>query len=234
MFRLNGNNTTINGLSGAGTNDNAAAGAATLTVGSNDDTSTFDGLCRDGGSGNFGLIKTGAGTLTLSGTNTYSGGTTVNAGMLQIGGSGQLGGGTYSGAISNSSQFYYNSAADQTLSGVISGTGAVIKANSGTLTLSGQNTYSGPTIVSSGTLGTGAELALTANTTLEVFSGGNIDLGGTTQTVDRLYFDTFLQIAGSYGGAGSGAMFVYTNYFTGSGILNVIHGIPQGTVIMMY
>ncbi|MEI7900524.1 MAG: autotransporter-associated beta strand repeat-containing protein, partial [bacterium] len=35
--------------------------------------------------GSAGLIKSGAGTLTLSGVNTYSGGTTVSAGTLSIG-----------------------------------------------------------------------------------------------------------------------------------------------------
>ena len=39
------------------------------------------------------LVKTGAGTLTLSGANTYSGGTTIDAGIVATGGSGNLGSG---------------------------------------------------------------------------------------------------------------------------------------------
>lgn len=47
----------------------------------------------------------------------------------------------------------YNSTASQTINGVISGNGALIKDNNtGTLTLAGHNTYSGATTVRDGTL----------------------------------------------------------------------------------
>ena len=38
-------------------------------------------------SGNVGLTKSGAGTLTLTGTNTYTGNTTVSTGTLLVNGS---------------------------------------------------------------------------------------------------------------------------------------------------
>ncbi len=81
---LNGFSDTINGLSGAGTVNNSAAGTPTLTVGGNDQSSTFSGTITNT-AGTLALAKTGAGTLTLSGTNGYSGATTINGGMLQIG-----------------------------------------------------------------------------------------------------------------------------------------------------
>ena len=56
--------------------------------------------------------------------------------------SGLLGSGTYSANISNSGTFDYSSSSDQTISGVISGTGDIVKGGTGTLTLSGANTYS--------------------------------------------------------------------------------------------
>lgn len=88
---LNGTNGTINGLSssGAGSSlvDNSSNAVSTLTVGANDQSSTFGGVIQNSGaSAKLNLTKTGAGTLTLTGTNTYTGPTTVNAGTLLING----------------------------------------------------------------------------------------------------------------------------------------------------
>jgi len=81
---LNGNSETINGLSGGGTINSSVAGTPTLTVGNNNQTSSFTGLIQNG-SGTVGLTKMGTGTLTLGNTaNTYSGPTTINNGMLSV------------------------------------------------------------------------------------------------------------------------------------------------------
>jgi fibronectin-binding autotransporter adhesin len=103
-------------------------------------------------SGTGGLIKSGNGTLVLSATNTYSGATTIEAGTLEIDGAGVLGGGAYAASITNTATLRYKSSADQVLSGVISGTGALIKDSASALTLSGQNTYSGATTIQGGTV----------------------------------------------------------------------------------
>jgi autotransporter-associated beta strand protein len=83
---LNGNSETVNGLSGAGSIDNtAAATTSTLTVGSNDQTSTFSGILKNTGSGaSLNLIKTDTGTLTLSGANTFTGSVTVSSATLVL------------------------------------------------------------------------------------------------------------------------------------------------------
>ena len=57
-------------------------GQNTLSVGSNNDSTTFDGIINDAGGGS--LTKTGSGTFTLSGANTYTGKTTVAAGTLLV------------------------------------------------------------------------------------------------------------------------------------------------------
>ena len=102
-----------------------------------------------GGSGN--LIQSGAGTLTLSGTSTYTGTTTINSNStLQISGTGVLGSGTYASSITNNGTFEYSSGANQTLSGVIAGSGNILKDGAGTLTLAGSNTYSGTTTINAG------------------------------------------------------------------------------------
>ncbi len=72
---------TINGLSGSGVVDNTAGGTATLTLGANDQSSTFNGVIQNTG-GALAVTKGGNGTLTLTGTLTHSGATTINAGKL--------------------------------------------------------------------------------------------------------------------------------------------------------
>lgn len=80
---LNGKSEALNGLSGAGTIDSTAAGAMSLTVGGNNQTSTFSGTLANT-TGTLSLTKTGTGDLTLSGTSTHSGSTTVSGGKLYI------------------------------------------------------------------------------------------------------------------------------------------------------
>ena len=106
--------------------------------------------------------------LTLSGVNTYLGGTTVNTGTLAIASDANLGSGTVTlaggvtlavsgattidNAILLTGAATYGSAADQTLSGVISGPGVLIKTGAGTLTLTGAGTHVGGTAIDAGTL----------------------------------------------------------------------------------
>jgi autotransporter-associated beta strand protein len=86
-FDLNGYSETINGLSSTvnGIVDNKAASATvTLTVGGNDQSSSYVGVIRNTG-GTLALTKIGSGILILTGTNTYTGNTLVNAGTLELG-----------------------------------------------------------------------------------------------------------------------------------------------------
>ena len=170
---------TLGGLvantSGAGYDlglTNTAGAAVAITIGNNNASTTCAGVLSAAGS----LLKNGTGTLTLSGTNTYSGATTVSAGTLALGGSGQLGGGTYAAVITNSGTLNYNSSAAQTLSGIISGAGALVESGPGTLTLSGVETYTGATTVKAGTLLVNSPGSLAAGSAVTVNSG---TLGGS-------------------------------------------------------
>ena len=94
--------------------------------------------------------KAGPGTLTLTGANTYSGGTTVSAGTLQLGDGGTTG--SITGNVANNGILAFNRSDVVTFGGMISGTGSVQQNGTGTTILTGNNTYTGGTIINAGTL----------------------------------------------------------------------------------
>ena len=101
------------------------------------------------------FTKTGSGKLILNANNTYIASTFIVEGTLEIGASGRLGSGNYTGQIAITgltSGFIYSGTNNQTLSGIISGTGALTKNGTGTLTLTGANTYTGATSISAGSI----------------------------------------------------------------------------------
>lgn len=130
-------------------------------------------------SGGSALTKYNPGILSLNGVNTYSGATTISAGTLTIGGAGQLGAGSYAGKITNNATFNYASSATQTLSGIISGTGALHQSGPGKLTLNAANTYTGATTVSGGTLALGGSGSI-GGSAVTVSSGATLANAATT------------------------------------------------------
>lgn len=151
---------------------------ATLTLGEGDRDGSYAGSLRDGsGGGRLLLAKRGAGVMTLSGTNLYTGGTAVSEGVLRAGATGALSsrsavsvgdGATldlagYDQAIGSLAgrgsvtlgQATLTTGADGSstlFSGSIAGTGGLDKVGEGTLTLAGDNGYTGATNVTAGRL----------------------------------------------------------------------------------
>ncbi len=117
-----------------------------LAFNHSDDVSVSNAIS---GTGN--LSQIGSGKVTLTGNNTYSGTTAISAGTLQIG-SGGTSGTVGTGAISNNSALIFDRSDDLTIGGIISGTGDVTQAGTGTTILTADNTYSGTTTISAGTL----------------------------------------------------------------------------------
>ncbi|EDM9772204.1 fibronectin-binding autotransporter adhesin ShdA [Salmonella enterica subsp. enterica serovar Corvallis] len=95
--------------------------------------------------GSGSLVKTGTGELTLSGDNSYSGGTTITGGTLTADHADSLG----SGDIDNSGVLKVG---EGDLENTLSGSGSLVKTGTGELTLSGDNSYSGGTTITGGTL----------------------------------------------------------------------------------
>ena len=150
------------------------------------------------GSGTLSVTKRGSGLWTISGSNSYTGATTIWGGTLALvginalagGGSVRFSGGTLS--FGTSGVNYFNSITmssgtavvldsggnSGTWSGSIDATnsGGLIKRGAGLLMLSGNNTYTGTTTISSGTLGLGHASALGGGGDI-VFSGGVLQFG---------------------------------------------------------
>ena len=77
-------------------------------------------------------------------------GTTVSAGTLQLGAGGTTG--SITGNVANNGILAFNRSDSVTFGGVISGTGSVQQNGTGTTVLTGDNTYTGGTIINAGTL----------------------------------------------------------------------------------
>lgn len=189
--------------------------------------------------GTGGLTIDGAGVFALSGANTFTGDVNLNNGFLQLLGGAALSDtvrltmsapgvlqvfdperiGSLSGSgtitLQTNGTFSVGDAADTTFSGVIEEfgvTGRLEKLGTGTLTLTGNNIYTGTTTISggtlrigdggtSGTLGTGAvtnNAALVFNRS-DDFTAGNI-ISGTGSLTKQGAGTLTLTGANSYGG----------------------------------
>ncbi|MCQ3683693.1 autotransporter outer membrane beta-barrel domain-containing protein [Salmonella enterica subsp. enterica serovar Indiana] len=155
-------NTDING----GTliaNDAAALGSGDVAIAENAKLELSQGTLDNNVTGEGQIVKSGSDELIVTGDNNYSGGTTITGGTLTADHADSLG----SGDIDNSGVLQVG---EGELENTLSGSGSLVKTGTGELTLSGDNSYSGGTTISDGTL-------IAAN--VNALGGGNIDNSGT-------------------------------------------------------
>ena len=169
---------------------NLQPGSITVTANANNFVLS-DGVGGGAGklSGSAGLTKNGSSTLTIATANVNSGKTVINGGTLQVGNGGTLGD-LGLGDVTNNAALVYVQSDNHTQVGAIVGTGSLTQSGGGTLALAANNSYAGPTVITSGSLqvGTGGATgslgsgAVTNDGTLiynktGTFSVGNIKTG---------------------------------------------------------
>lgn len=220
-YSLVGNATALTGgladSSIAGTNTIgiglAFATTQSVMVSNAGTTLTISGVISGAG----GLVKNGTGALVLSGTNTYAGVSTINAGTIAIAANAGLGatpgaatpgkitfgGGTLRTtanftlaanrgiALTGPGTISTDAGTTLTYGGIAAGAGALTKAGTGVLILSGVNTYTGSTAVNAGTLRLGTTNSIGAGSAVTIAAGATLDHNG------------FGDVIGSLAGAGT-------------------------------
>ncbi|MBJ4984502.1 autotransporter outer membrane beta-barrel domain-containing protein [Salmonella enterica subsp. enterica serovar Derby] len=158
---------------------------------------TFDNVISGSGQ----VVKSGDEMLTLSGANSYTGGTTISGGTLVVSNVEALG----SGDVTDNATLELNTGGD--FDNAISGSGQVVKSGDDALTLSGNNSYTGGTLISDGTLVASNVEALgsgdvTNDAVLELNTGGDFDnaISGSGQVVKSGDKTLTLSGANSYTG----------------------------------
>ena len=200
-----------------------------------------------------GLTKLGLGTLVLSGANSYGGATTIAGGTLSISANNNIGTGPLTMLDGTTLQFtgsfdftHPTSVAgdptfDVTAANTVSVTapitdgvvpGDLVKTGTGTLILAANNTYTGGTTISAGTLQLGNG-GTTGSLVGNVLNNANFAINRS----DTLSFDGLISGTGAFQQTGGGTtIFTASNTYTGgttiaAGTLQLGNGGTTGSIV---
>ncbi|ENU8435153.1 fibronectin-binding autotransporter adhesin ShdA [Salmonella enterica] len=154
--------TVINGGT-LSANDAAALGSGDVAIAENATLALSQGTLDNNVTGEGQIVKSGSDELIVTGDNNYSGGTTISDGTLIADHAYSLG----TGAVANSGVLQVG---EGELENTLSGSGSLVKTGTGELTLSGDNSYSGATTITDGTL---------ISASVNALGSGDIDNSGT-------------------------------------------------------
>ncbi|MBP1872206.1 outer membrane autotransporter protein [Ensifer adhaerens] len=178
----------IKSLTGSG---QVVLGSKTLLI--NNATGTFSGAINGTGG-----ISVNAGTQVLTGANGFTGGAGIAQGAtLQVGDGGT--GGSLASNVTNYGALVFNSSANTTYAGSISGPGSFSQVGSGTLTLTATSSSRGPV-----TIGTGSTLQL-GNGGTTGWIGGTGNFAGSITNNGTLIYNRSNDVsyAGTFTGTGA-------------------------------
>jgi len=158
--------------------------------------------CQTQGAGSVEIKAINGTSLTITSAFVHTGGTTIEMGDVYIGN------GTTSGAVAgnivNNGSLYFNQPIDYTFAGVISGTGSVTKSDLHKLTLTGANTYTGPTTLNAGILqiGDGTSGSIAGTSVVSIPNGALLRFEpGADMVFDKVISGTgSVQFKGTTGG----------------------------------
>ncbi|EAM7264322.1 fibronectin-binding autotransporter adhesin ShdA, partial [Salmonella enterica] len=230
-------NTNINGGT-LSANDAAALGSGDVAIAENAKLELSQGTLDNNVTGEGQIVKSGSDELIVTGDNNYSGGTTISDGTLIADHADSLG----TGAVANSGVLQVG---EGELENTLSGSGSLMKTGTGELTLSGDNSYSGGTTITDGTLtadhadslGTGAvansgvlqvgegelENTLSGTGSLVKTGTGELTLNGDNDYSGGTTIDDGVLIADNADSLGTGAV-------ANSGVLQVGEGELENTL----
>lgn len=184
----------------------------TIEVGGTAGSMTINSLLT----GVAGLTKAGNGTLLLLNNNTYTGGTTISNGTVQVG-NGGTSGSLGAGDITNYGTLTISRSDTYTITNVVSGTGKLNQVGSGTTILAADNTYTGGTSISNGTVQVG-----TGGITGSLGSGGVTNHGTLVfNRSDNITVSNLITGTGNFQQLGSNTITLTgNNTYTGTTIIS--------------
>lgn len=239
VLKLSGFHETLSSLTGNGSVTNGSTTASTLTINLSGNEA-FNGVLGGAGTNdnNFGLTKTGSGTLTLNKPNTYAGPTNISAGALKYGdfdvlsdatavtvsAPGTLNLFTFGdrvASIAGNGTINLGSAplefgddnSSTSFSGTMTGTGQLVKNGNGTFTLTGSITAGGNVTVNSGTFRLGSADRIADTRFVALGNGATFDLAGFNETVGGIDGGVTSAITLGAGTLTTGGLNIATQFF---------------------
>jgi autotransporter-associated beta strand protein/T5SS/PEP-CTERM-associated repeat protein len=170
--------------------DTSTAGNATITT----NTGALTQFASNSTGGNARFITNAGGTVDFSGTSGPSGNNQITAGSIEGAGTYSLGANQLTVGSNNLSTTVSGSIQDGGSAG--GSVASLVKVGTGTLTLSGNNTYTGATTISAGTLAAASSTAMPNQTALAV------NLGATLAVTDGVAAQIGSLADGVSGGGG--------------------------------